>query len=119
MIEPVPIALGLGFAIGAAAAYVGARVLVRRIAQGSEAPRAVVAVAFFGGLIALLPAAFLSIVVGGNFGGSWAEAVWGTAAVPFGLALGIATVLALGTASGAVLAGFVFTLAFRSRRAGA
>ena len=88
------------------------KLITARIAKGAAMPRVVFTMAACGGLIALLPSFFLAFVVGGNFGGGWAETATsalrlGSIGVPLGLLIGIAVVLAIGVLSGTLLGGLL------------
>jgi len=67
-----------------------------------------VRLALAGSVVALLPAFFLSFVVGGTLGGAWGEYFFrqlglGPVGVPFGLAVGIALVFAVVLLGGAAM----------------
>jgi hypothetical protein len=124
MLDPIWIATALGLGGGVVLAYaIGNAVLPRAVAK-SEDMLLFVRLAFAGTVAALLPALFLSIVIGGTLGGAWGERVFGRlgiplSGVPAGLALGIALVFALvvlgGGASGFFLGKAV--VCYRQRQA--
>jgi hypothetical protein len=106
------ISSAVGLIAGIAFMYLGAKAAVPRMIVGARDPRLLLRLALAGTLIALLPALFLSLVVGATLGGAWGRqllAPYGLAAsgAPLGLALGIALVFAgvvlAGTAAGIVL----------------
>jgi len=105
-------AVSFGVVIGIFLGSMLCKALVFRLSKGSRAPRVVIAFAVAGALLALAPAGFLAFVVGANFGGAWADAIgnWlhmGSIGVPFGLAIGTATVLASVPALGALFGGLI------------
>ena len=97
MINTVSVAIAVGLVAGASLGYLGGKAAMARLGSTSRM-RAFGAV---GGVIVLIPAFFLSFVVGGSFGGAYGEALLGSIGVPIGLAFGIATVLAVGVTLGA------------------
>lgn len=97
MINAAFLATAVGILLGAGLGFAGSRMVARipfsrRWVAG-------------GALAALVPAFFLAFVVGGNLGGSYSAAVFGSP-VP-GLAFGIALVLGGVITSGAILGGVV------------
>jgi hypothetical protein len=91
------IAVAVGILLGAGLGFVGSRVVARiLLTRGWVAA---------GALVALVPAFFLAFVVGGNFGGSYSAAVFGSP-VP-GLAFGVALVLGVVVIGGAILGGIL------------
>jgi hypothetical protein len=66
-----------------------------------------------GGVLILLPALFLSFVMGGNFGGGLGGYFAGDLGVPVGLGFGIAVVLAVGLGLGAGGGGALVALVHR------
>jgi hypothetical protein len=79
--------------------------------------------ALAGTVIAVLPALFLSLVVGGTLGGAWGERAFDqlgldSSGAPVGLALGIALVFALVVIAGATIAVFSgkALISYRNRR---
>lgn len=107
MASPVWIATILGLAGGLALTYaLGKAILPRMVARSAHASL-LVRLAFAGTVIAVLPALFLSLVVGGTLGGAWgrhtfAQLGFPLSGVPIGLAFGVATVFALVMIAGAV-----------------
>ena len=96
--------IDLGVLLGAFAGYVLGRRVVLWVAKSAQRPAVVRASGGIGGLLTLLPSAFLAFVGGGSLGGSGA-ARWlpESVGVPLGLAFGIATVLAFGLLLGSLL----------------
>ncbi len=123
MFSPVWIATAAGLAAGVLIALaLGAVALPRLMARAGNA-WLLVRFAFAGAIAALLPALFLSLVVGGTLGSIWGAYLsrqlgLGVSGVPFGLAIGIALAFAcvvlLGGALGIGTAGIV--LHYRLRR---
>ena len=108
----VYVAIALGVVLGVILCASFGKLITERVAKGAAMPRLVFTMAACGGLIALLPSCFLAFVVGGNFGGGWAEVATsalrlGSIGVPLGLAIGIAAVLAVGVLSGTLLGGLL------------
>ena len=104
------IAIGIGLIGGAFFGYLLSKTLAFRLSKLSPSPRIVIACAAAGALLMLLPAFFLSFVVGGNLGGAWGEIAsnnigLGAVGVLFGLAVGIAAVLGSVLVLGALLGG--------------
>src|SRR5258706_270794 len=95
----MPLSIACAFAI----AVVASVVLARRVfSWGGEHVRSasewgVVRAFGIGGMfLGVVPALLLSIVVGGNLGGGWGEALLGPlAGVPIGLAAGIVVVFSV------------------------
>jgi hypothetical protein len=95
VIDAIWTATALGLIGGVALVYVIGSALARRFPSRSLAVR----LALAGAAIAVLPAFFLSFVVGGTLGGAWGEHLLGrigmrSSGVPVGLALGISLVFA-------------------------
>jgi len=91
--------------------FVGRAVLPRVIAKSRDISL-FVRLAFAGTVVALLPAFFLSIAVGGTLGGVWGKRVFGelgipSSGVPFGLAVGTALVFAIVLLSGTAIGIFL------------
>jgi hypothetical protein len=106
------IAGAVGLVGGVALAYAVAKPAVPRMIAGAKDRLLLARLGLAGTLIALLPALFLSLVVGATLGGAWGRQIlapYGLAAsgAPIGLALGVALVFAGvvlgGTAAGIVL----------------
>lgn len=97
MINATFIAISIGMLLGVAFGYVGSRLVVRILPSRSWVSG--------GAVLALAPAFFLAFVVGGNLGGAYSAAVFGTPAP--GLAFGVAIVLGGVVVCGAVLGGLV------------
>lgn len=111
MLSPVWIATALGLLGGLALTYVLGKAIVPRLAAKSRHTPILIQLAVAGTVIALLPALFLSLVVGGTLGGAWGEHAFDqfgfrASGTPFGLALGIAVVFALVVVVGAAIAVF-------------
>jgi hypothetical protein len=125
MLNPIWMATALGLVGGVVLAYaVGKAVLPRAVARSADM-LLFVRLAFAGTVVALLPALFLSLVVGGTLGGAWGERVFDRLGIPLsgapaGLALGVALVFALvvlgGGASGFCLGKAVICLRQRQAR---
>ncbi len=79
-------ATSLGVIGGVLLGYLGGKGLARKLSEGSSSPKIVLGCALAGGLVMLLPALFLSFVVGGNLGGGWGDVVLGRIGIPLGLA---------------------------------
>jgi len=117
------IAIAFGLAAGALVGYRACMTLSIRLSAASRMQRLVRSCSWLGALISLLPSLFMSFVIGGNLGGSWAEAAtisvgFGSLGVPVGLAIGIATVLAAGISVGSIAGGLfgkTISRAFESR----
>ena len=108
----VIIAIAFGLIGGAFFGYLSSKALAFRLSKLSPSPRIVIACAAVGALLMLLPAFFLSFVVGGNLGGAWGGVAstnigLGSAGMPFGLAVGIAVVLASVLVVGVLLGGLL------------
>lgn len=102
------IATALGLAGGVVLAYVLGKAVLPRAVAKSQDTSLVVRLAFAGTVVALLPALFLSFVVGGTLGGAWGKQLFGylgipSSGVPFGLASGVALVFALVLLGGAAI----------------
>ena len=73
-VDPYAIVLPfIGYSAGVIGAYLLSKRIIRGLSSDSFQPRLVVWLGVAGGLIALFPAFFLSIVVGGTFGGGFGE----------------------------------------------
>ena len=96
-------ATSLGVVGGVLLGYLGGRGFARKLSAGSSSPKIVLGCAFAGGLVTLLPALFLSFVVGGNLGGGWGEVALGRIGIPLGLAAGICAVLSILLSSSALI----------------
>jgi hypothetical protein len=104
----VLVAIAVGLIGGAVAGYLGARPAVRRLVDRAKYPGVVFGFSAAVTLAMVPVAFFFSFIVGGNFGGALGAALSeslgrGTAGVPFGLALGIGAVLAIGISLAAVV----------------
>ena len=102
------IAMAVGYAGGIVLTYICGCAIVARLGGRMTFGNVIGALGMAGGVAALLPALFLSTVVGG-LGGAYGEVAssslgLGNVGVPIGLALGLATVTAL-VASCGVLVG--------------
>ena len=102
MLNEIWIATAIGVLGGVALAYAAARLAWSRLRVSKHDHSGRVRFALAGTLAAALPGFFLSLVVGGTFGGAWGEVVLGQTGVPFGLACGIAVVFAVVLLLGAV-----------------
>ena len=112
MANAVILAVGIGVVAGVFAGFLLSKAIILRLGKHSSSPRIVITFAAAGALLILLPACFLSFVVGGNLGGAWgavaSESVGlSSFGVPFGLAGGIAIVLGVGLVFGALLGGLI------------
>lgn len=122
--NPVWIAACLGLVAGVMAAYALGRAILPRVVARSEDMLLFVRLAFAGTVVALFPAFFLSIVVGGTLGGAWGERLFDRlgmtlSGAPVGLALGVALVFALvllGGGAAGILAAKAL-VRYRQRRA--
>ena len=99
MFDAIWIATALGLVGGVALCLLVRKTLLPRVPSR---------LAFAGAFVALLPALFLSLVVGGTVGGAWGEQLFGqiglpASGVPVGLALGIAVIFALVVLGGAAI----------------
>jgi hypothetical protein len=95
----------VGYVIGIVGGYLLSRRVVRRMTGYSFQPRFVVWLGVVGGFIALLPAFFLAMVVGGSVGGGIGTQMDETfglngAGALIGLLIGVAVVLTLVLAIG-------------------
>lgn len=121
MFSPIWIATALGLLGGLALAYaLGSAVLPGAVANVEDSLLSV-RLAFAGTVVALLPAIFLSLVVGGTFGGAWGEYVFGrigipSSGAPFGLAVGVALVFAVVLLSGGAVGIFLGKALVRYRQ---
>lgn len=106
------ISSALGLIGGVALMYLAAKATVPRMITGARDRRLLLRLALAGTLVALLPALFLSLVVGATLGGAWGRQLLapyglGASGAPLGLALGIALVFAgvvlCGTMAGILL----------------
>jgi hypothetical protein len=96
-------ATSLGVVGGVLLGYLGGKGFALKLSAGSSSPKIVLGCALAGGLVMLLPAFFLSFVVGGNLGGGWGEVALGRIGIPLGLAAGICTVLTILLSSSALI----------------
>ena len=96
-------ATSLGVVGGVLLGYLGGRGFARKLSAGSSSPKIVLGCALAGGLVTLLPALFLSFVVGGNLGGGWGDVALGRIGIPLGLAAGICAVLSILLSSSALI----------------
>jgi hypothetical protein len=118
------IATAVGLAGGVALAIGVAKALLPRFAATSQDPLLIVRLAFAGTVVAVLPALFLSVVVGGTLGGALGRqlsehAGLGSSGASFGLGLGTTLVFAFVLVGGIVLGACVgrAVLLVRERRA--
>jgi len=111
MIDTAAVATAVGLVAGTSLGYVGGHAAVGRL--GSKP--LMKTFGSVGGAIALIPALFLSFVVGGSFGGAYGEVLFGSVGVPIGLAFGIATVLAVGVILGASVGALIGRLVEHGR----
>jgi hypothetical protein len=88
-------AISLGVGGGVLFGYLGGKAIASRLSTRSSSPKIVLGCAFAGGLVMLLPALFLSFVLGGNLGGGWGDVALGPIGIPIGLAAGICVVLSI------------------------
>jgi len=112
----------IGYSAGVIGGYLLSKWIVRRLSSDSFQPRLVVWVGVAGGLVALLPAFFLSTVVGGTLGGGYGE-VLGQAfglgkvgvlvGIPVGLAIVLTTLIAVGVLGGTMLGRFAHWISSR------
>jgi hypothetical protein len=113
------IGIVVGVATGALPGYVVTERVVERVAAFGRT--VIVRVCAIGAaLLALVPAFFLAVVLGGNFGGAWAAYLVGQWAVAIGIGLGIGLVLATclcGAAIVGAIAGVVVSRALGKHRA--
>ena len=105
------IAIAVGLFCGAFFGYRSGKFLAFKLSKQSIAPRFVLACSAISELLILLPAFYISFILGGNLGGGWGEVAsntmgLGSIGLPIGLAGGIAIIfggcLALGALVGAV-----------------
>jgi hypothetical protein len=96
-------AISLGVVGGVLLGYLGGRRIAGRLSAGSSSPKIVLVCALAGGLLMLLPALFLSFVLGGNLGGGWGDIALGRIGVPIGIAAGIGVVLSVLLSSSALI----------------
>jgi len=106
----VALATGVGVLTAIAAAHLLLRAALERLSLSSTRLGLLRAVATLGGVVALLPAFFLAIIFGGNFGGSWGEQLFGSHGVSIGIRLGVATVFFVSIASAAYACAIVVHL---------
>jgi putative copper export protein len=113
------IAFAVGLSCGAYLGYRLGKFLAFKLSKQSIAPRVVRVCSVVCELLIVLPALYISFIVGGNLGGGWGEVAsnsigLGSIGVPIGLAVGIAIIfsgcLALGALVGGVI-GRLFTYA--------
>ncbi len=104
------IAIAIGLFSGAFLGYWWSKSLAFRLSKRSIAPRVVLVCSAGGAFLIMLPAFYISFIVGGNLGGGWGEVVsnsigLGSVGVPIGLALGIAIISGCGLTFGALAGG--------------
>lgn len=114
------IATALGVAGGLALSYALGRAVLPALLANSRDKLLMGRLAIAGIAVALLPALFLSLVVGGTLGSAWGEHTFRQLGLPssgmaFGLASGIALVFALVLLGGAGI-GLLFGKAWLSYR---
>jgi hypothetical protein len=95
---------GLG---GVVLGYLCGRWVARKLSATSTSPRTVLTCAVVGWLVMVLPAFYLSFVLGGTIGGSWGEVGLGPLGVMVGLAVGICVVLSVGLSAGALFGSLI------------
>lgn len=110
MSNPIFIAIAIGLFSGAFLGCWSSKSLANRLSKQSVAPRLVLACSAVGALLIMLPAFYISFIVGGNLGGGWGEAAsnslgLGSVGVPIGLAVGIAIIFGGGLAVGTLVGG--------------
>jgi hypothetical protein len=96
-------AISLGVVGGVLLGYLGGKRIASRLSAASNSPKIVLGCALAGGLLMLLPALFLSFVLGGNLGGGWGDVALGRIGVPIGIAAGIGVVLSILLSSSALI----------------
>jgi len=123
MLDPVWFSTALGLLGGLVLSYVLGKAIVPRLIAKSRHMPILLYLALAGTVIAVLPALFLSLVVGGTLGGAWGERIFDqlgldSSGAPVGLALGIALVFALVVIAGATIAVFSgkALISYRNRR---
>ena len=112
MSNPILLAIAIGLFFGAFLGYWSSKTLAFRLSKRSIAPRFVLACSAVGAFLIMLPAFYISFIVGGNLGGGWGEAAgksmgFGSVGVPIGLGAGIAIVFGSGLAIGALAGGLI------------
>jgi len=110
----------LGLLAGFAIAYRIGSLLVPKMVSATRDRTLAIWLALGGGVAMVLPAFFLSFVVGGTLGGALGERVsqsfgLGIAGVPFGLAAGIAVIFAFMLLAGALAGVGIARLIIRLR----
>jgi hypothetical protein len=109
----------IGYSAGAVGGYLLSKRIIRRLSSDSFKPRLVVWFGVVGGVVALLPAFFLSVVVGGTLGGSYGEVVGQTfglgrtgvlIGIPIGSAVLLAALITVGVLAGAVLGRLIHSI---------
>ena len=121
MFNPIWIAAALGLLGGLALAYALGSAVLPGVVANVEDSLLFVRLAFAGTVVALLPAIFLSLVVGGTFGGAWGEYIFGrlgfpSSGAPFGLAVGVALMFAVVLLSGGAIGIFLGKALVRYRQ---
>jgi hypothetical protein len=109
----VALAMAFGLLGGGIVTYRATCYVQQHFSAGSSAPRLVADFAAMGALLALLPIAFLSFVVGGTLGGGYVSALLGSYGAPFGIALGMFIVLVLGVTCCAAVSALIGRLVAR------
>jgi hypothetical protein len=104
------VATSVGLIGGALVGYWLSKTLALKLSKRASGRRIVNVCASLGALLSLVPACFLSFVVGGNLGGSWGEVASAPLGaeklgVPIGLSIGIALTLGVGLTVGTLLGG--------------
>jgi hypothetical protein len=112
----------IGYSAGAVGGYLLSKRIIRRLSSDSYRPRLVVWFGVAGGLVALLPAFFLSVVVGGALGGGYGEVVGQTfglggigvlIGIPVGSAVVLAALITVGVLAGTVLGRLIHSISSR------
>ncbi len=113
------VSMAIGCALGAFAGLVFAKASIAAVsARFNVGLRTARIGAILGGTVVVFPSFFLSIVLGGTFGGGWGEIVAGKAGVVIGLAAGIAFILAIGLGIGAALGSLLAVVVRRALGSG-
>jgi hypothetical protein len=122
-VDPYAVVLAcIGYSAGAVGGYLLSKRIIRRLSSDSFKPRLVVWFGVAGGVVALLPAFFLSVVVGGTLGGSYGEVVGQTfglgrigvlIGIPVGSAVVLAALITVGVLAGTVLGRLIHSISSR------
>jgi hypothetical protein len=112
----------IGYFAGAVGGYLLSRRIIRRLSSDSFKPRLAVWFGVAGGVVALLPAFFLSVLVGGTLGGSYGEVVGQTfglgsvgvlIGIPVGSAVVLGALITVGVLAGTVLGRLIHSISSR------